>query len=99
VRDRTRRGVLIGAATAMVAVVVTGVVVLRSGSGSADRETEGRAADRPDATAVARDYLLAFSGAEPGSAAALTDDPASAEATILAVHAGLEADDVVTDPR
>ncbi|SFB38555.1 NTF2-like N-terminal transpeptidase domain-containing protein [Amycolatopsis marina] len=96
-RDRTRRGVLIGAATAMVAIVVAGVVILQGGSGSAGRDNNGQAADGPEATAVARDYLLAFSGAEPGSAAALTDDPAAAEATILAVHDGLKADDVVTD--
>ncbi len=95
-RDRTKRGVLIGAATAMVAVVATGVVVLWSGSGSADRENDGQASDGPEAAAVARDYLLAFSGARPGSAAALTDDPTAAKATILAVHGDLEADDVVT---
>lgn len=82
----------------MVAIVVAGVVVLQGWSGPADQARgDTGATDAPGVNTIARDFLVAFSGSDAGKAAALTDDPASAETTIRDVYSGLRPDQVVTD--
>ncbi|MEU6646139.1 penicillin-binding transpeptidase domain-containing protein [Saccharomonospora sp. NPDC046836] len=76
---RTRRLVLGGAVLAVIAIVTAGVVVLlnESSSGTAQQSATG-----PGAGEVALDYLDAFAVRDVAAAAALTDDPAAAEAAL-----------------
>ncbi|WP_233520293.1 penicillin-binding transpeptidase domain-containing protein [Prauserella sp. PE36] len=83
---RQRRWVLGGAAAAVVAIVTAGVLVLY---GEPSQGTAQGPRDDADAGEVALDFLDAFAAGDVAAAAALTDDPAAAEATLSRATARL----------
>ncbi|WP_246257657.1 penicillin-binding transpeptidase domain-containing protein [Amycolatopsis anabasis] len=87
----TRRWILAGGATAVVAIVVAAVIGLRGGSAGTEpaAATPSAAADEP--SSVAARYLDAFAAGNATAAGNLTDDPAAASALLAAVRTGLPA--------
>lgn len=81
VSPAARRGVLIGGIVGMVAIVVTGVVLLR-GSGPSPTAAAETGPSTPDPTSAAQQYLQSFAAGDAGAAGTLTDDPSAATAAL-----------------
>ncbi|SDX99639.1 NTF2-like N-terminal transpeptidase domain-containing protein [Amycolatopsis xylanica] len=87
-----RRGILIGAAVAVVVVVLAGVVLLNSGSTPDSASGEpGPATTAPGPKDMATKYVLAFSSHDAASAGKYTDNPQVATAAISDVYSSVSA--------
>ncbi|MFD8491641.1 penicillin-binding transpeptidase domain-containing protein [Amycolatopsis sp. NPDC059657] len=86
-----KRGILIGAAVAVVAIVLAGVVLLNSGStpDAAAGESAPTTTAAPGPKDMATKYVLAFSSHDAASAGKYTDNPAAATAAITDVYSGV----------
>ncbi|MBB2504661.1 penicillin-binding transpeptidase domain-containing protein [Amycolatopsis echigonensis] len=87
-----KKGVLIGAALAVVAIVAAAVVLLSGGGSTAaspDSDTASTAEDSNYPLSAAREYLLAFGAKDADAASKATDAPAEASSALLNTWAAL----------